>query len=67
MLCANVSLSERRGQACLGYAERKKRRRSQPYIKAPHGVFCLYLKCRFTLNYMSVVSLLTRFCLFRAP
>ena len=44
MLCANVSLSERRGQACLGYAERKKRRRSQRYIKAPHGVFCLFLE-----------------------
>ena len=30
---ANVSLSERRGQTCLGYAERKKRRRSQRFAK----------------------------------
>ena len=92
MLCANVSLSERRGQACLGYAERKKRRRSQRFAKRAQRPN-LFGLCRaeetkakptlhkgttrsllialenvgFALNYMSFVSLLTRFCLFRAP
>ena len=38
----------------------------QPYIKVLHGVYDNSWKCRFTLNYMSLVSLLTRFSLFRA-